>query len=186
MSAVRTSLAGAAALLLLVKTASADERYAGSLTLETAMAVDPGWLYPGFGVGPSERVGVTTYAYRFSATGGSGQFWLDLGAGATFFHYGDCYDPALSCSANYVFLPVGMRVGVGVISRWSVVIDGGVGFYQGFLPNQCGPACPPGGAPPNQGAFPALSVGGTMAFGRHAELTFGLGIPSVYVGVAFL
>jgi hypothetical protein len=56
----------------------------------------------------------------------------------------------------------------------------------GFLPNVCGASCPPGGAPSAEGVFPVASVGATAALGRHAAITFGLGIPTLYLGVAFL
>jgi hypothetical protein len=173
-------------LLALAAPARADERYVGSLTLEAEMALDPGWLYPGAGVGAAERLGVTVLAKRFHADGGIGQYWIDLGAGAQFFHYGNCYESNLGCSANLVFIPLGLRVGVGVVSGWSFVFDAGLGPYVSFLPNVCGPGCPAGGAPSTEGIFPVVSLGGTAALGRHAAISFGLGIPTLYVGMAFL
>ncbi len=173
-------------LLSLASPARADERYAGSLTVETAFALDPGWLYPAAGVGAAERLGVTLYAKRFYGSSAMSQFWIDAGVGATFFHYAVCYDGALACSANLIFVPMGFRFGVGVVAGWSIVLDLGLGPYAGFLPNVCGANCPPGGAPSTEGVFPAVSMGGTVALGKHAELTFGLGIPTLYLGVAFL
>lgn len=185
---MRTTLLVAVTLVLtaLASSARADERYVGSLTLESELAIDPGWLYPGAGVGAAERLGMTVLAKRFRGDGGTGQYWIDVGAGATFFHYGACYDEALGCSANLVFVPIGLRVGVGVVSGWSFVFDAGLGPYVAFLPNVCGASCPPGGAPTTEGVFPVVSLGGSVALGRHAAITFGLGIPTLYVGMAFL
>jgi hypothetical protein len=173
-------------LLALTSGARADDRYAGSLTLEAELALDPGWLYPGAGVGAAERLGVTLFAQRFHADSGVGQFWIDAGGGVTFFHYGSCYEGSWGCSASVLFVPLGFRFGVGVVSGWSFVLDLGLGPYVGFLPNVCGASCPPGGAPSTEGVFPVASVGATAALGRHAAITFGLGIPTVYLGVAFL
>jgi hypothetical protein len=166
--------------------AQASERYAGSMTLESEVALDPGWLYPAAGLGAAERLGATLYAKRFYMDRAMGQFSIDLGAGATFFHYASCYEGGWSCSANVVFVPLGMRFGVGAVSGWSLVLDVGAGPYTGFFPNVCGASCPPGGAPSTKGVFPVLSLGGTASIGRHAAVTLGLGIPSLYLGVAFL
>jgi hypothetical protein len=166
--------------------AAAGERFAGSLTLETEVALDPGWLYPSAGLGAAERLGATLYAKRFYRDGAMGQFWIDVGAGATLFHYASCYEAGWGCSANVVFVPLGMRFGVGAVSGWSFVFDVGAGPYAGFLPDVCGAGCPPGGAPSTRGAFPVLSLGGTASLGKHAAISFGLGIPTLYVGLAFL
>jgi hypothetical protein len=172
--------------LALASPAQADQRYPGSLTLEAAVAFDPGWLYSGAGLGAAQRLGVTLAAKRFHADDGVGQYWLDAGVGLAFFHYASCYVDAWGCSANVVFVPVGLRFGVGAVSGWSFTVDLGLGPYAGFLPNVCGASCPPGGAPSTPGVFPVVSLGGTVALGRHAELSFGLGIPTLYVGMAFL
>jgi hypothetical protein len=167
--------------------AVAGERFPGSLALDTEVALDPGWFYPSAGVGAAERLGATLYVKRFNMDGGMGQFWIDVGLAAEFFHYADCYDSTVGgCSANVVFVPVGFRFGVGATKGWRFVLDLGAGPFVGFLPDVCGASCPPGGAPSTEGFFPAVSLGAEASVGRHVSMSFGLGIPTFYLGVALL
>lgn len=153
-----------------------------------AVEIEPhvlfGWdsLFPGdsFGIGARFSIPLVDRAFvpKINDT-------VAITFGADLMHFDGCYVAGLSCSANFLLLPVALQWNFYVAPKWSVFAEPGLFIYHGFFD-----ACPQGiecfNTPRQTGVQPALYVGGRYHFNDHVALTMRIGFPTVSVGVSFL